>query len=172
MSELDEAWAVALSDAEQKARLAGRTDVADYLALRNSNDLLRKAGIDWLVTSFSHLAGEANRAGGRIQISNTEGHRFRIGANTMVGRLITLMNGVRTLHVAAGWPRVPRDGFVRGGGLASAQLSHVGIRSAGEELLLLKSPAGPPEWKSVTKKPHVFHESDIRRHLSILLDED
>jgi len=46
MSELDEAWAAALSDAEQKARLAGRGDVADYLSLRNSNDLLRKAGAD------------------------------------------------------------------------------------------------------------------------------
>ena len=46
MSELDEAWAAALSEAERKARLAGRGDVAEYLALKNSNDLLRKAGVD------------------------------------------------------------------------------------------------------------------------------
>ena len=108
MSELDEAWAVALSEAEQKARLAGRGELAEYLALRNSNDLLRKAGIDWLVTSFQRLADDANLAGARIQISSTDGHRFRIATSTMVGRLVTLINGVRTLHVAAGWPRVPR----------------------------------------------------------------
>ena len=49
MSELDEAWAAALSEAERRARLAGRKDVAEYLSLKNSNDLLRKAGVDWLV---------------------------------------------------------------------------------------------------------------------------
>jgi hypothetical protein len=49
MSELDEAWAAALSEAEHRARLAGRKDVIEYLSLRNSNDLLRQAGIDWLI---------------------------------------------------------------------------------------------------------------------------
>ena len=46
MSELDEAWAAALSEAERRARLAGRKDVAEYLSLKNSNDLLRKAGVE------------------------------------------------------------------------------------------------------------------------------
>ena len=31
MGELDEAWAAALSEAEHRARLAGRKDVAEYL---------------------------------------------------------------------------------------------------------------------------------------------
>jgi hypothetical protein len=44
MSELDEAWAAALSEAERRARLAGRGDVAEYLSLKNSNDLLRTGG--------------------------------------------------------------------------------------------------------------------------------
>src|SRR5690349_21287449 len=110
MSELDEAWALALSEAEEKARRAGRGDLAEYLALRNSNDLLRKAGIDWLVTSFVSHAGDANRAGSSIQITNTDGHRFRIGTSTMVGRLVTLTNGVRKISLEAGWPRTPRDG--------------------------------------------------------------
>lgn len=170
MSELDEAWAVALAEAEQRARLAGRGDIAEYLALRNSNDLLRKAGIDWLTTSFVNIAGDANRAGASIQVANSDGHRFRIGTSTMVGRLVSLTNGVRQLVVEAGWPRTPRDGIVRGGGLASANVRHVGIRRADEELLLSRSVAGSPQWTSVTKKPHVFHESDIRRHLAILLD--
>lgn len=170
MSELDEAWAVALAEAEQRARIAGRGDVAEYLALRNSNDLLRTAGIDWLMTSFVTLAGDANRTGASIQVANSDGHRFRTGTSTMVGRLVSLTNGVRQLLVEAGWPRVPRDGIVRGGGLAAANVRHVGIRQADEELLLSRSSAGSPLWTSVTKKPHAFHESDIRRHLAILLD--
>jgi hypothetical protein len=169
MSELDEAWAIALSEAEERARRAGRGDLAEYLALRNSNDLLRKAGVDWLVTSFVNKAGDANRAGASIQISNTDGHRFRMGTSTMVGRLVTLTNGVRRISVEAGWPRTPRDGFVRGGGLAAANVLHLGIRSASEELLLTKASTGSPMWTSVTNKPHAFHESDILRHLAILL---
>src|SRR5678816_4179190 len=89
MSELDEAWPAALSEAEQRARQAGRGDIADYLSLKNSNDLLRKAGIEWLLAEFTSLAADANRAGASIQISKQEGHRFKIGASTMVGDLIT-----------------------------------------------------------------------------------
>ena len=171
MSELDEAWAAALLDAEQKARHAGRGDVADYLALRNSNDLLRKAGVDWLMTSFLNHAGEANRRGAPIQMAKTDDHRFRIGNSTMVGRLITFTTGVRKLFVEAGWPRVPRDGIVRGGGLAAAQIRHLGIRSADDELLLSRSSGGSPEWTSVTKQRYRFLERHIRHHLAVLLDD-
>lgn len=171
MSELDEAWAAALSEAEQKARLAGRKDVAEYLSLKNSNDLLRKAGVQWLLESFTIAAGEANRAGASIQIARTEDHRFSVGTSTMVGQLVTFASGVRTLFVEAGWPRMPRDGFVRGGGLACANIRHLGIRAASEELLLAKTTSGAPGWKSLTKnRPHL-HESDIHRHIAILLDK-
>lgn len=169
MSELDEAWALALSEAERRARLAGRRDIAEYLSLRNSNDLLRKAGIDWLLAEFTSLAADANRAGASIQISKQEGHRFRTGNSTMVGHLLTLTNGIRTLYVEAGWPRTPRDGVVRGGGLACASIRHLGIRKANEELLLMKSGSGVPSWKSHTRK--VLHEGDLRRHMAILLDQ-
>lgn len=171
MSELDEAWAAALSEAEHRARLAGRKDVAEYLSLRNSNDLIRKAGVDWLVNGFTTLAGDANRSGSSIQIAKQEGHRFPLGSSTMVGHLLTLSNGVRTLYIEAGWPRVPRDGFVRGGGLACAMIRHLGIRTAGEELLLTKTSNGAPMWKSLAPKRSSLHESDIRRHLAILLDQ-
>ena len=169
MSELDEAWAAALSEAERRARLAGRKDVTEYLSLKNSNDLLRKAGVDWLVDIFTTLAGEANRAGGSIKISRQEDHRFAVGSSTMVGRLLTLTNGVRTLYVEAGWPRVPRDGVVRGAGLACAKIRHMGIPRAGDELLLTKTNTGAPSWKSSNKR-FALHEADIRRHISILLD--
>ncbi|HJP94116.1 MAG TPA: hypothetical protein VJ875_19310 [Pyrinomonadaceae bacterium] len=170
MSELDEAWAAALSEAEHRARLAGRKDVVEYLSLKNSNDLLRKAGVNWLLDGFMTLAGEANRAGASIQISRKEDHRFPVGTSTMVGRLLTLTNGVRTLYVEAGWPRVPRDGVVRGGGLACANIRHMGIRQASDQLLLTKTSAGTPSWKSVSNRRLSLHEADIRRHLSILLD--
>lgn len=170
MGELDEAWAAALSEAEQRARLAGRKDVVEYLSLKNSNDLLRKAGVDWLVDVFTNSAGEANRAGASIQISKQEAHRFQTGTSTMVGPLLTLTNGVRILYVEAGWPRTPRDGIVHGGGLAFANIRHMGIRSASEGLLLKKLNTGAPAWKRVSKKETFLHESDIRRHISILTD--
>src|SRR5215213_3057436 len=170
MGELDEAWAAALSEAERRARLAGRGDVAEYLSLKNSNDLLRKAGVDWLLNEFTVLAGEANRAGASIQMSKQEDHRFPTGTSTMVGHLLTLTSGVRTLYVEAGWPRAPRDGVVRGGGLAAGNIRHLGIKAANEELLLTRSKAGAPEWKSITKERMSLHESDLRRHLAILLD--
>jgi len=171
MSELDEAWAAALSEAEQKARLAGRGDVAAYLSLKNSNDLLRKAGIQWLMETFTTAAGEANRAGGSIQIARNDDHRFRIKTSTMVGQLITLSYGVRTLLVEAGWPRVPRDGIVHGGGLACANIRHLGLRNASEELLLAKTTSGAPGWKSLTKNRPQLHQSDVHRHIAILLNK-
>ena len=170
MSELDEAWAAALLEAERQARLAGRKDIAEYLSLKNSNDLLRKAGVDWLIAEFTSLAGDANRAGASIRIATQDGHRFRTGNSTMVGHQLTLSNGVRTLFVEAGWPRTPRDGFVRGGGLACASIRHLGIRSANEELLLTRSHTGVPAWKS-TEHKHALLEADMRKHLKILLDQ-
>src|SRR5437879_12504032 len=85
VSELDEAWALALAEAEKSARSAGRTDISSYLALRTSNDLLRKTGRDWLQETFTSVAGEANRAGAGIQISKDDGHRFKVGNASMVG---------------------------------------------------------------------------------------
>ncbi len=134
MSELDEAWAEALAEAQQRAAAAGRRDVAEYLRLRASNDLLRQTGIDWLLNTFTILAGKANRAGASIQIAREDAHRFQVGNATMVGPLLTLSFGVRALSIEAGWPRAPRDGFVRGGGLACARIKHRGKKSANEDL--------------------------------------
>lgn len=172
MSELDEAWAAALAEAEYRARSAGRADLAAYISLRNSNDLLRRAGIEWLVSSFTTLAGEANRAGASLQIATQDAHRFKVGNSTMVGNLVTLSNGVRQLAVEAGWPRTPRDGVVRGGGLACANIRHLGISAANEALLLTKTTGGAPGWLSSTNQSSrlVIHESDLRRHLALLLD--
>jgi hypothetical protein len=171
MSELDEAWALALAEATQRARAAGRTDVAEYLALRNSNDLLRKTAITWLMETFVSLAADANRAGASIQLSREDAHRFKVGNSTMVGRLLTLRNGVRTLFIEAGWPRLPSDGFVSGGGLARGNIRHLGIKSADVELLLIRSKAGTPEWVVLDEdgRHQQLHESSANHQIQILL---
>lgn len=171
MSELDEAWASALAEAESRARLSGRADVAAYLSLRNSNDLLRRTGIEWLISTFETLAGQANRRGASIQISREDNHRFRAGNSTMVGRLLTLRFGVRQLSVEAGWPRTPRDGVVRGGGLATANIRHLGIKSASEALQLVQSRQGAPSWVVGAKGEGQtqIHETNLRKHIATLL---
>ena len=170
MSELDEAWAFALAEAESRARLAGRRDIAAYLALRNSNDLLRRTGIEWLIATFETLAAQANRQGASIQISKEDNHRFRIGNSTMVGKLLTLRFGVRGLSIEAGWPRTPRDGVVRSG-LASAHIRHLGITSASEALRLVQSQQGAPSWVVGEKgeRQAEIHETNLRKHIATLL---
>jgi hypothetical protein len=74
------------------------------------------------------------------------------------------------LYVEAGWPRTPRDGIVRGGGLAAANIRHLGIKSANEGLLLAKSHTGAPAWKSIEKN-YFLLEAHIRRHLVLLIDK-
>ena len=171
--ELDEAWALALAEAEKRARAAGRTDLSTYLALRTSNDLLRQTGRDWLQQMFTLIAGEANRAGAGIQISKDDGHRFRMGNATMVGSRLSLANGVRMILVEVGWPRTPRDGFISGGGLACANIKHVGIKSASEQLRLLLDSSGVPRWNAQGHRaePYEIHESNIRKHIAILLSD-
>ena len=170
MSELDEAWALALAEAESRARMAGHVDLAAYLSLRTANDLLRSTGIQWLMSTCERLAGDMNRHGAGIQISRDDKHRFRDGNATMVGRLLTLSSGVRQLLIEAGWPRVPRDGVVRGGGLARANIRHFGIKDANESLLLVTS-KGVPRWISLDSPgaDQGIFESQLQRHIKTLL---
>lgn len=173
MSELDEAWELALALAEERARAAGRGDVTNYISLRSANDLTRKIGRDWLLDTFAMLAGEANRAGAAIKVSREEEHRFKVGNASMVGSGLSLRKGVRVLLVEVGWPRIPRDGFIRGGGLALANIKHLGIKSAAEKLRLVLETGGAPRWVMHDKpkeRPEI-HETDLRKHIEILLDD-
>ena len=172
VSELDEAWEFGLAQAAARARAAGRTDIADYLALRSSNDLIRKIASDWLFTLFTTAAGEANRGGTAIQTSSQDPHRFKIGNAVMVGRGLELMCAVRRILVEVGWPRTPRDGFIRGGGLACANIKHIGIKAANHELRLVLTGAGTPTWmlEPAQEPAREFHEADVKKHLAILLD--
>ena len=151
MSELEEAWAVALAEATRRARGAGRADIARYLDLRSKNDLLRRTAIDWLTATLTSLAGEANRQGAAIQMERQDSHSFRRGSSTMVGNQLILRHGVRSLSLETGWPRTPRDGFVRGDGLACANIKHFGRPRSNAELLLARSAKGLPQWLVIEK---------------------
>jgi hypothetical protein len=173
MSELDEAWEVALAEATRRARGAGRADIARYLDLRSKNDLLRRTAVDWLTAALTSLAGEANRKGAGIQIERLEAHSFRRGSSTMVGNQLTLRCGVRALLLESGWPRAPRDGFVHGDGLACANIKHFGRPRSNAELLLARSSKGLPQWLVLEKTGDQtpLSEADIRKHFSLLLAE-
>ena len=160
-----------MRQAQERARSRGRGDVADYLSLRAANDALRAGGTARLFAAFTALAGEANREGAGIHLARADAHRFAVGNSTMVGSRLTLSVGVRALTVEAGWPRAPRDGFVRGGGLASARVSHFGDPAAGEEMLLLPAGGGAPCWFVIEKTGARTELSDerMRRHLTRLL---
>jgi hypothetical protein len=173
MSELEEAWELALAEAVRRARGAGRADIARYLDLRTRNDLLRRAAADWLTATLTSLAADANRKGAAIQIEQQDKHSFHRGSATMVGTQLTLRSGVRALSVESGWPRTPSDGFVRGGGLACANIKHLGRQRANAELLLAQAANGQPNWlvieKTGTRTP--FSEAHLRDHFSLLLAE-
>jgi len=176
VSELDEAWAVGIAEAEARARATGRADIAEYLALRSSNDLIRKISSDWLLGLFAAGAGQANRKGAAIQISTEDGYRFKVGNATMMGKRISFGSGARVLTIEVGWPRIPSDGFIRGGGLACANIKHVGIKAANEELRLAVDNTGTPRWMMIGKlssqpEPREFHEANVGQHVSLLLDD-
>ncbi len=171
MTELDEAWELALAEATQRARTSGRADIARYLDLRRRNDLLRSAATAWLHDAFVALAADANRAGAAIQIERHEDHRFKRGSATMVGRQLILKKGVRALTVESGWPRTPRDGVVRGNGLACANIKHRGKSRSNAELLLVSNSNGSPEWIVIEDDSRTpLRELTLRRHVSLLND--
>jgi hypothetical protein len=172
MSEFDEEWARVMAEAAERARQRGRGDVTEYLTLRQTNDFARTAGADWLFSAFIEQAGRANRGGASIRIERRDAHRFSIGNSTMVGTLLKLQLGVRSLMVEAGWPRAPRDGIVRGGGLASARIRHFGRPKADEELLLVYAEDNRPQWLVLERDgPRApLLQERVGRHISRLLD--
>ncbi len=173
MSEFEESWQQVLSEAKRRAEQHGRGEVVDFLQLRAANDALRAAGIEWLITIFQRLAGEAINAGRLLIIEKEETHRFSIGAATMIGTLFNLRRGVRQLTIEAGWPRTPQHGIVHGNGLASARIKHFGEAAAGTELLLSRAENNaPPMWFILQKSGEraAFSEAHARQHIAEFLE--
>ena len=168
MNELEQVWTRKLNEARAKAENSGHADVAEYLALRATNDLIRRTSVEWLLNCLSEIAGDANRSGASIRIEMENSHRFQFGNASLVGSLCRLRQGVRCLSVEAGWTRSPADGFMRGGALAVALVSHFGRSKHNAELVLI-SEKNAPSWFSVGKsgKRELFDARNLQRHFQI-----
>ena len=166
MNELDQAWTELLASKIEHARVSGRHDIADFLALKQSNDAIRQAGVTWLLDSLIEFAMEANRRFPAVTVEREDPHEFKYRGGTMAGSLVRVRFGVRSMTVEAGWTRQPSHGFMRGGALAAARISHFGMPKAGTELELVRD-AGATVWRSGAGD--LFEFEDILRHLRILV---
>lgn len=170
MNELDEVWAAMIAEAHNRAQTNGRSDVADYLALKASNDQIRATAVRWLLDSMLEIAAEANRRSFAVSIENEQPHRFEFNRSNPVGYLLRLRQGVRCLTLEAGWTRTPADGFMRGNALAAARIRHFGMANQNVDLILLRTP-NLPEWFSIDKqdKRVLFGADHLLRHFQIFL---
>ncbi len=172
MDELDEVWNQKINEAVKKARSDGRGDVADYLALKSSNDALRSTGVKWLFGAMIEIASFANRNNLNITMEKENPHRFAFGNATLAGSLLRFRQGLRCLTLEAGWTRTPTDGFMRGGALACAKLTHFGISKHNAELLLVNSD-NSLNWISLDKNggKSPFDSTHLNRHFKIFTGE-
>jgi sugar phosphate isomerase/epimerase len=171
VNELDEIWSQMLAESGTNARAAGRHALADYIALKASNDQIRERGVRWLFDSLIELAAIANRQNIAVTIEREEPHSFHHRGANMVGSLLRLRHGVRCLTLEAGWTRTPRDGFMRGQALAAARITHFGIKQAETELSL-RHTDGLPNWFVIQKNEEAtpLERNELIRHFSILID--
>jgi hypothetical protein len=167
MNELEEAWSEKLALAIENAKSSGRGDIADYLALKQSNDAIRQTGVEWLFGSFIEIASEAGRHNPMILIEREEPHEFEFNRARMAGSLLRIRFGVRSLSVEAGWTRTPAHGFMRGGALAAARVTHFG-RSKNDIELTLVQRSQIPGWLTISGSEFVSRH--VREHFEILLD--
>lgn len=159
-----------INDALEKARASGRGDVAEYLTLKATNDKIRQASIEWLFGSMLEIAAFANRNNAGITIENENPHQFSFKNANLVGLLVRFRQGVRCLTIEAGWTRTPNDGFMRGGALAGAKISHFGISRHNAELLLIKS-NDFPNWFTVDEngKRSLLDSRHLNQHFQVFL---
>ena len=170
MNELDRFWSEKLAEAAANARASGRADIAEYLDLRAANDLVRSTGVEWLFAGFAEAALDAARRLPTISVERAEPHSFPYRGANVVGAQLAIRFGVRCLTVEAGWTRTPADGFMRGGALAAARVSHFGIPGAAADLVLARTDAAPV-WRRLVAEREAddFHLHHIRRHVELLV---
>lgn len=168
MNELEQVWSQKLLEARLQAEATGRADVAEYLNLRATNDLIRQMSVKWLFDSLTEIVAEAARAGANIESETNNQHRFQYGSAHLAGARARFTQGVRCLTIEAGWTRTPADGFMRGGALAVAQIAHFGLSKHNAELFLVQSNT-VPNWFAVDKNGarRLFNAIDLQRHFQI-----
>lgn len=169
MSELDDVWTKMLAEASKRARVSDRHDVADYLDLKASNDLIRRTSVGWLLETLVQHAASANRSHAAVSIERSEPHSFAYRGSNLVGTAVFLRYGLRCLTVEAGWTRTPADGFMRGGMLAFARFRHFGMPKAASEAALYR-PGETPVWRFLLDDaagPDI-HSDDLLKHILLL----
>ena len=166
MTELDHVWSQLLAEAGARADEMGRTDVADYLRLRATNDAIRTGGVTWLFDTMIDIAGPAMTGPSPVTVEREEPHSFTRGSSTMVGSLLRIRQGVRCLTVEAGWARTPGDGIMQKGALVYARISHFGMPKAGAEIRLVHA-ATLPQW--LDEAGTAIGGSELRRHFDVFL---
>jgi hypothetical protein len=172
MNELNEVWAQMIDDALKKASASGNGDVAEYLTLKATNDKIRQASVEWLLGSMLEIASFANQNGAGITIENENPHQFSFKNANLVGWLVRFVQGVRCLTAEAGWTRTPTDGFMRGGALACAKISHFGVSRHNAELFLINT-NDFPNWFSIDEngKKDSFDSRHLNQHFRLFLGE-
>lgn len=172
MNELEEAWSKQLASAIDDARNAGRHDIADFLTLKAENDSIRTGGVKWLFDTFVALAAETNREYSAISIERTDPHNFPHRGANIVGTMLVIRYGVRCLTFEAGWTRTPSDGFLRGGALAFARITHFGMPGENAELNLVFS-GSEVVWRTNKDegKSQIVDAEYVRRHLQVLVSD-
>lgn len=170
MNELDEMWAKMLSQALENAQVSGRHDVAEYLNLKAANDAIRQTGVRWLFDTLIEIAGDANRTNLSVSIERDDTHNFSYRGANLVGSLLRFRHGVRCMTVEVGWTRTPADGFMRGGALAFARITHMGMPKANADLSLIKSEESPV-WQLMLeeKDMNIFRSESLRGHFRIFI---
>ena len=168
MNELDEIWSQMLEAAIAGSEAAGHADVAEYLRLKATNDAIRRRSVAWLFDSMIEIVAEADPEFVRFSVERVEPHNFAFRGANMAGSLLRIRQGVRCLTLEAGWTRTPSDGFMRGGALAQARITHFGMPREDRDLMLVRG-TDLPEWYEAEKKgtADVFGSADLRRHFAI-----
>jgi hypothetical protein len=168
MNELDEIWSQMLEKAIAGSENAGRGDVAAYLRLKATNDAIRQRSVKWLFDSLIEIAAEADPNFAHFKMERVEPHNFSFRGANMAGSKLNIRQGVRCLTVEAGWTRTPSDGFMRGGALAHARITHFGIPKENTDLLLIRGNS-LPEWYEAEKPKDSdpFGLAGLRRHFTV-----
>ena len=170
MNELNDAWSEMLKRAIDSARAGGRHDVADYLELKATNDAARQTATTWLIDSMIEIAAARENDPFGLAIDRNDPYHFsHLGAN-LTGSRLSIRHGVRCLSIEAGWTRTPADGFMRGGAMAVAKITHFGLQKENEVFYLVPTD-GLPIWKNAEAGGDASPLSilDLRRHFGILL---
>jgi len=165
MIELDRVWVSLLDDATAKAIRAGRTDLADYLRLRATNDAIRNTGVAWLFDTMIEIATRPSQRA--IKIERDDPHSFTRGSSNMVGSRLQIRHGVRCLTVEAGWARTPSDGIMQKGSLAFARFTHFGMPRETSEFRLVHA-ASLPHWLS--ENDAIIDSFVLQRHFELLAE--